>query len=99
MPLLEDQSCSFIVRVWRETSESPNAASEWRGSIEKVPAGRRAFFRELPAILDYMKPHLEELGIDPSQRFWEHMSPSLEDENASSGGAATAPRAPIKRTS
>jgi len=99
MPLLEDQSCSFIVRVWRETSESANAASEWRGSIEQVPAGRRAFFRELPAILDYMKPYLEALGIDPSQRFWEHMSPSLEDESAPTG-AETAPLlAPNKRTS
>jgi hypothetical protein len=95
MPLLEDQSCSFIVRVWRETGES-RTAPEWRGSIEQVPSGRRAFFRELSAIPEYMKPYLQELGIDSSQRFWEHMSPALEDETP--GDEPRLPRGSAKKS-
>ena len=89
MALLENQGCSFIVRVWCESGDASSSTPEWRGSIEHVPNGRRAFFRELPAILDFMKPFLEELGIDPAQRFWERMTPALEVEPVD--GAENAP--------
>ena len=87
MPLLEDRTASFIVRIWRETAELPTSACEWRGSIEHVASGQRGFFRDLPAILDYMKPHLQQLGIDVTQRFWEQMSPALQDPAAGSAAA------------
>jgi hypothetical protein len=82
MALLEDRTASFIVRIWRETAELPSRTCEWRGSIEHVASGQRAFFRDLPAILEYMKPHLQQLGIDVTQRFWEHMTPALQDSAA-----------------
>jgi hypothetical protein len=84
MSLLEDHTASFIVRIWRENGDAPVALGDWRGSIEHVPSGRRAFFRDLAAIVTFMKPHLSELGIDPASRFWELMS---SDEVPSSASA------------
>lgn len=88
MSLLEDRTASFIVRIWREQGEYPSAAAEWRGSIEHVQSGHRAFFRTLEAIFDVMKPHLAEIGIDPAQRFWEAISPAMDSEppGAADGG-------------
>jgi len=73
MSLLEDHTASFIVRIRRESGNAPGLA-DWRGSIEHVPSGRRAFFRDLGAIVQFMKPHLTELGIDTASQFWELMS-------------------------
>jgi hypothetical protein len=89
MSLLEDHTASFIVRIWRESGDAPGAHGDWRGSIEHVPSGHRAFFRDLGAIVTFMKPHLSELGIDPASRFWELMS---SDEVP--GSANALPQAP-----
>ena len=77
MPLLEDHTASFIVRVWRERGEGPAVCQEWRGSIEHVQSGQRSFFRDLSAIASFMQPHLEHLGIEAPLRFWDVMTPEL----------------------
>ncbi len=75
MSLLEDHTASFIVRIRREPGgHSAGGDGDWRGSIEHVPSGRRASFRDLAAIISFMKPHLTDLGIDTASRFWELMS-------------------------
>ena len=71
MPLLEDQTAAFVVRIWREPGEIPSSAPEWRGSVEHVESGQKAYFRNLNALVEFMKPYLENFGVDPSQRFWE----------------------------
>jgi hypothetical protein len=96
MPLIEDLTASFIVRIWRETGGNPSTVNEWRGSIEHVPSGRRIFFRELGAIVTFMKPHLQELGIDNDSHFWEVMSadaadPPLEPGSSDSSKLSTPP--------
>lgn len=80
MTLLEDRSAAFIVRIWSERGDSTGAATEWRGSVEHVQSGQRAFFRHLESIIEFMKPHLESIGIDAQQRFWERISSAMEDE-------------------
>lgn len=92
MSLLEDHTASFIVRIRRESGDA--ALSDWRGSIEHVPSGRRAAFRDLGAIVQFMKPHLAELGIDTASRFWELMSDDVPPDDAL---AAPAPRRGLKR--
>lgn len=77
MPLLEDHSASFIVRIWRELGDGITASQEWRGSIEHVQSGRKAYFRELQAIAEFMQRHLAEIGIEAPLRFWERMEPDL----------------------
>lgn len=74
MPLLEDRSAAFIVRVWCETGDSPaGEVRAWRGSVEHVASGQRAFFQELDAVISFMTPHLRALGIEAPDRFWERM--------------------------
>jgi hypothetical protein len=82
VPLLEDHSASFIVRVWRELGEGEQPSQEWRGSIEHVGSGERVFFRNLRSIATFMQPHLEKLGIEAPLRFWDEMTPDLLDGGA-----------------
>jgi len=78
MPLLEDRCASFIVRVWCENGDAGlGSVRVWRGSIEHVTSGQRAFFQELDAVVAFMKPHLVALGIDEPSRFWERMEARL----------------------
>jgi len=83
MALLEDRTAVFIVRVWCERGEAESSAnpalSEWRGSVEHVQSGQRAFFRHLDAMCGFMRPHLEGIGIDAQQRFWERISSVIDD--------------------
>lgn len=95
MPMFEDRSASFIVRVWCEIGDArARSAPAWRGSIEHVPSGRRAFFQELEAVIAFMKPHLVALGITEPDRFWERMDESAEPAPPP---ALPAPRPPRRR--
>ncbi len=62
MSLLEDQTASFIVRIWRERGEGPGE-KPWRGSIEHAQSGSKSFFRDLPSLVALIQPHLQALGI------------------------------------
>ena len=95
MSLLGDRSASFIVRIWREPTEYEGAIPEWRGSIEHVGTGQRAFFRDLDAIATFMKPHLETIGLNPGDTFWERMSSSLSTDAETPDGSD--PAAPVRR--
>lgn len=79
MALLEDRTAVFIVRVWCERGDGDATVTEWRGSVEHIQSGQRAFFRNLDAVLDFVRPHLEGIGIDAQQRFWERISSALDD--------------------
>lgn len=89
MPLFEDRSAAFIVRVWCESGETPGAVRAWRGSIEHVASGERSFFTELDAVTAFMRPHLVRLGIDEPMRFWEHV-----DDLGLAPASPEPPRAP-----
>lgn len=82
MALLEDHTASFIVRIWREQGDYGSGSREWRGSIEHVGSGQKAFFRDLAAIVAFMSPHLDALGINPANAFWDRMDASLESAPA-----------------
>src|SRR5690242_16481882 len=88
MALLEDRTAVFIVRVWCERGDGDSAICEWRGSVEHVQSGERAFFRNLEAMCDFMKPHLVGIGIDLQQRFWERISSAID---AAPGAAEASP--------
>jgi hypothetical protein len=75
MALLEDRSASFIVRVWGERGADLGVHA-WRGSVEHVGSGEKVFFSELEAMLDFMRPHLQALGMQAPHRFWERVQKS-----------------------
>jgi hypothetical protein len=104
MPLFEDRSAAFIVRVWCESGEVPGTVRAWRGSIEHVASGERSFFTELDAVIAFMRPHLVRLGIEEPMRFWEHVDDIVAPESpiapispmaSSAPSASGAPIAPL----
>ncbi|WP_397573156.1 hypothetical protein [Silanimonas sp.] len=90
MPLLEDRTAAFIVRIWCESRESPGA-EVWRGSIEHVGSGQRAYFRELDAVTRFLQPHIEALGVDPGAQLLERFGTLLDER----GDDATRPSPPL----
>jgi hypothetical protein len=97
MGLLEDRTAVFIVRVWCERGDGAATVTEWRGSVEHIQSGQRAFFRNLDAVLDFVRPHLEGIGIDAQQRFWERISSALDEPPATSSVAIPIPSADVPR--
>lgn len=80
MTLLEDRTAVFIVRIWCERGDADaSSVPEWRGSVEHVASGQRSFFRNLEAVVDFMKVHLQGIGVDAQQRFWERISTVIDD--------------------
>lgn len=94
MPLLEDRTASFVIKVWREGGESSPA---WRGSIEQVETHERRFFRELSAVVEFMKPCLEAIGIDLGSSFWERMDETLAEPPAAAIADPAPAPPPVRR--
>lgn len=59
MVSLDNNSHSFIVRLWRESREIEDAISEWRGMIEHVESGERIYLRDLNTIVYFIAKYLE----------------------------------------
>ncbi len=53
---------SFVVRIWREAAVIPNDAVLWRGSIDDVGTGARAYFDNLDEISEVIRRKLETEG-------------------------------------
>jgi hypothetical protein len=64
MTLLGDRSASFIVRIWREDRDDAGAEIVWRGSIESVRTGDKAYFKEMAVIEKFIQTHLLDIGIE-----------------------------------
>ncbi len=95
MPLFEDRSAAFILRIWCESGELPGVVRAWRGSIEHVASGERSFFTELDAVIAFITPHLRRLGIEEPTRFWERVDDDVADPlPAAPSVPPTAPAAP-----
>jgi hypothetical protein len=50
---------SFIVRVWREETSSPEQESIWRGHITCIPTGTRQYFADINEIAGLIRAYLE----------------------------------------
>jgi hypothetical protein len=47
-------SRSFVVRIWIEPREYPNATVEWRGMIEDVISGERKYFKNFDDMIAFL---------------------------------------------
>jgi len=63
MESYEHNTCSFIVKVWVESSECPTDPVLWRGHVTHVASGQRRYFEDLPTALRFALPYLEVMGI------------------------------------
>lgn len=64
MALFEAEAHSFVLRIWRENRDDPEVAAEWRGWIDHVQSGQRAYFRDLAEIDQIIAARLEQVDID-----------------------------------
>lgn len=58
MESLEEHTNSFLVRIWLESREIEGADPEWRGRIDHVQSGERAYFRSLDRMVGFIVDHL-----------------------------------------
>lgn len=55
----ESSLLSFVVRIWKEDSDSADLQISWRGHITPVPGGERHYFRSIGEIPDLIAAHLK----------------------------------------
>lgn len=67
MELYERNTCSFIVKVWREPNDASRAQSQWRGHITHVFTGRRQYFDNLATITHFIAIYLAEMDVSTDQ--------------------------------
>lgn len=58
MKSFEEHVNSFIIRIWVEPRDEEGTNPEWRGRIEHVQSGERAYFRDLDKMVEFMMDNL-----------------------------------------
>lgn len=61
MPLLQDRTASFIVRLWCEYDAS-GAMHAWRGGVEHVQSGRQRYFRRDQDLIAFIHAPMADAG-------------------------------------
>jgi len=65
MTYFEAEAHSFVLRIWRENRDDPEAPDEWRGWIEHVQSEQRHYFRDLKDISQIVSVYVgEETELD-----------------------------------
>ncbi len=63
MPLLDENTHVFIIRMWLEPREIAGAAPEWRGMIEHVTSGERQYVKSLDEATEFIAGFLQRMGV------------------------------------
>jgi hypothetical protein len=61
----ENETHSFIIKLWCEEPATEAGPAFWRGHITHVPSGQRRYFQELAAIAAFIAPWLHGTPPDP----------------------------------
>jgi len=67
MRSFEDNTHSFIVRIWLEPREIQNEPPEWRGMIEHLPSGDRRYLRDLDEISSFIEICVKKVKMTSSK--------------------------------
>jgi len=54
MKSLDERSHTFVVRIWQERRDLADAVPMWRGRVDDIKSGSRAYFTSLPQLMDYL---------------------------------------------
>lgn len=60
MVRFDQESHSFVIRLWQERQARSNAAVVWRGWIKHVQSGRRHYFQNATALHQFVAAYLGE---------------------------------------
>jgi hypothetical protein len=52
---MEEDTQSFIVRIWRELVGKDGRALLWRGSINHVGSNQRLYFRDFESVVEFIR--------------------------------------------
>jgi hypothetical protein len=74
MSSLDERSHTFVVRIWEERRDLPDALPTWRGRVDEVRTGLRRYFNTLDDLVLYLS---SQSGMDPSVPEPIPLSPSL----------------------
>jgi len=69
--LFQDNTHSFILKVWVEGSSKDGKPVIWRGHITHVPSGERRYLKDMGDIALYVASYLEEVNAKPDR--WRRM--------------------------
>ena len=56
---LENDTQSFIIRIWHERVDEEKNITVWRGSIDHVGTGKRLYFHDLNGIARFIQDYLQ----------------------------------------
>jgi|SwirhisoilCB3_FD_contig_101_62442_length_7741_multi_3_in_0_out_0_1 hypothetical protein len=70
MEPFETSTHSFIIKIWREWTGTQPGHATWRGYITHVPSGERHALHDLRDIIMFIKPYLEQMGVQQRQYQW-----------------------------
>jgi hypothetical protein len=54
MSSLDERSFTFVVRIWEERRDLPDALPTWRGRVDEVRTGVRRYFSTLEDLVSYL---------------------------------------------
>jgi len=60
---IEEETHSFVIRLWPEPRDSVHSTAEWRGWVQHVQDGERHYFRDLAEIGHIVASHLSEMPL------------------------------------
>lgn len=67
MDLYEQNTCSFVVKVWVEPNGDLMDHLRWRGHITQVFTGQRQYFENMAALVNFILLHLAQMGANLEQ--------------------------------
>jgi hypothetical protein len=66
----DNDSHSFIVKVWLEETAQEAGRARWRGYITHVQSGERRYVQALREIIAFITPYLERMGVRVQLWWW-----------------------------
>ena len=58
---IEEETHSFVIRLWSEPRDELQSTAEWRGWVQHVQNGERHYFRNLTEIGHIVADYLKEM--------------------------------------
>lgn len=60
----ENDTFSFIIRIWFEETVEEDGRATWRGHITHVPSGKRRYVTDVEGITAFIVTYLEDRGVE-----------------------------------
>ena len=69
---MEDDTHSFVVRIWHEALDQEGNPTAWRGYVDHIASGKRYYFADLKGIVSFIEQQLKWKTESPSrwQSLW-----------------------------